>query len=105
MANIKDVAKAAGVSIATVSAALNDSASVSVETRRKVWEAADAVGYSPNAIARSLRLGKSRLIGVTIADITNPFCAELVRVIEKEAIAAGYSIIVCNTDEDEQRGR
>ena len=105
MANIRDVAKAAGVSIATVSAALNKSASVSDATRRRVWAAADAVGYAPNAIARSLRLGKSRLIGVVIADITNPFCADLVRIIEKEAISKGYSIIVCNTDEDEKRSR
>ena len=64
MANIRDVAKHAGVAIATVSATLNESAPVSEETRRRVWAAVDAVGYSPNAIARSLRLGKSRLIGI-----------------------------------------
>jgi len=103
MANIRDVAKHAGVSIATVSAALNDSAAVSEETRRKVIAAVDAVGYAPNAIAQSLRRGKSRLIGVVIADISNPFCSTLVRTIEQHAIAAGYSIIVCNTDDDDRR--
>ncbi len=103
MATIKDVAKAAKVSIATVSAAFNEFGSVRAETKRRIWAAAAAVGYSPNAIARSLRLGRSRLIGVVVADIANPFCATVVRVVEDRAIAAGYSIIVCNSDEDEQR--
>jgi LacI family transcriptional regulator len=103
MANIRDVARHAGVSIATVSAALNDSSPVSEETRRRIWEAVKAVGYSPNAVARSLRLGKSRLIGVVLGDITNPFCTALVRVAEKAALAAGNSIIVCNTDDDAER--
>jgi LacI family transcriptional regulator len=103
MATIRDVAKHAGVSIATVSAALNESGPVSGETKRRVWAAAEAVGYSPNAIARSLRLGKSRLIGVVIGDIANPFWGAMVRVVEKIAIAANYSIIVCNTDDDEER--
>jgi LacI family transcriptional regulator len=103
MANIRDVARHAGVSIATVSATLNDSNPVSEETRRRVWDAVKAVGYSPNAIARSLRLGKSRLIGVVLGDITNPFCSAVVRVAEKVALAAKYSIIVCNTDDDVER--
>lgn len=105
MATIRDVAKHAGVAIATVSAALNESASVSEETRKRVWAAVDAVGYSPNAIARSLRLGKSRLIGIAVADITNPFCSSMVRTMENAAIAAGYSIIVCNTDDHPTRER
>src|SRR5437016_4819638 len=104
MANIRDVARQAGVSIATVSAALNGKGPVSEETRRRVWQAAEAVGYSPNAIARSLRLGKSRLIGVVVGDITNPFWASMVRDVENVAIAANYhSIIVCNSDDQEER--
>lgn len=103
MANIRDVAKRAGVSIGTVSAALNDSASVSDETRRKVLAAVETVGYAPNGIAQSLRRGTSRLIGVVIADIANPFCSTMVRTFEQHAIAAGYSIIVCNTDDDDRR--
>ena len=105
MANIRDVAKHAGVAIATVSAALNESASVSEETRKRVWAAVEAVGYTPNAIARSLRLGKSRLIGIAMSDISNPFCSSMVRTMESVAIAAGYSIIVCNTDDDVKRER
>ncbi|HET7714838.1 MAG TPA: LacI family DNA-binding transcriptional regulator [Bauldia sp.] len=103
MANIRDVARKAGVSIATVSATLNDRGPVSEETRRRVWDAVKAVGYSPNAVARSLRLGKSRLIGVVLGDITNPFCTTLVRVAEEAALTADYSIIVCNSDDDPER--
>lgn len=103
MATIRDVARRAGVSIATVSATLNDRGPVSEQTRRKVWDAAKAVGYSPNAVARSLRLGRSRLIGVILGDITNPFCTALVRVAEKAALAAGFSIIICNSDDDPER--
>ena len=103
MANIHDVAKAAGVSIATVSATLNESASVSEETRRRVLAAVEAVGYAPNAIAQSLRRGKSRLIGLVIGDISNPFSSTMARTIEQGALAAGYSVIVCNTDDDERR--
>jgi LacI family transcriptional regulator len=103
VAGIRDVAKRAGVAIATVSAALNRTGAVSEETRRRVSEAAAAVGYAPNAFARSLRLGKSRLIGVVVGDISNPFWGAMVRVVEKAAIAADYSIIVCNTDDREER--
>jgi LacI family transcriptional regulator len=103
MANIREVAKRAGVAIATVSAALNGTAPVSDEKKRRVAEAAAAVGYAPNAFARSLRLGKSRLIGVVVGDIANPFWGAMVRVVEKIAISAGYSIIVCNTDDREDR--
>jgi LacI family transcriptional regulator len=103
VANIRDVAKHAGVSIATVSAAMNDSGPVSAKTRKRVWDAAAAVGYSPNAIARSLRLGKSRLIGLVVGDITNPFWGSMVRIVEAVALAAKYSVIVCNTDDDVER--
>src|SRR6187399_2218698 len=103
MATIRDVARQAGVSIATVSAALNGKGQVSEETRRRVWAAAAAVGYAPNAIARSLRLGRSRLIGVVVGDITNPFWASMVRLVENAALAANYSIIVCNSDDREER--
>lgn len=103
MANIRDVARRAGVSIATVSAAMNDSGPVSEKTRKRVWDAAAAVGYSPNAVARSLRLGRSRLIGLVVGDIGNPFWAAVVRVVEARALAAKYSVIVCNTDDQVDR--
>jgi LacI family transcriptional regulator len=103
MATIRDVARHAGVSIATVSAAMNDSGPVSEKTRKRVWDAAAAVGYSPNAIARSLRLGRSRLIGLVVGDIANPFWGAMVRVVEAKALAAKYSVIVCNTDDNVER--
>ncbi len=91
------------MSIASVSATLNDTGRVSVDTRRRVLAAVEAVGYSPNMVARSLRTGRSTLIGMVVGDITNPFSAGQVRVVERAAIAHGFSVIVCNTDSDEGR--
>ena len=91
------------MSIATVSAALNDASGQRRDPAARLGGGRSAVGYSPNAVARSLRSGKSRLIGLVIGDIANPFWRPLVRVVEKVALAAGYSIIVCNTDEDAER--
>ena len=72
MTTIKDVAKLAGVSIATVSATINGTTTVSERLSRRVREAIDVTGYSPHGIARSLRLGRSRSIGLVIGDISNP---------------------------------
>lgn len=103
MANIWDVAKSAGVSISSVSAVLNQSGRVSEGTRRRVWAAVELVGYSPNLVARSLRTGRSTLIGMVVGDITNPFSGGLVRIVESAAIARGFSVIVCNIDAEESR--
>ena len=103
MASVRDVAKRAGVSISTVSVALNNSARVSVETHRRVMEAVEATGYSPNSIARSLRLGRTSLIGLVVSEITNPFFAALAKIIQSEAQRAGYNLIVCNSDENASR--
>ena len=88
------------MSIASVSAALNGTGRVGSETRERVRRAAEQIGYRPSAVARSLQLGRSSLIGMVVADITNPFNAGLVRVVEKAAIARGHSVIVCNLDND-----
>ena len=103
MATIRDVARAAAVSIATVSATLNGSGRVSAETRKRIWAAIEAVGYHPNAVARSLRLGRSRLIGMVVSDITNPFAGQLIRTAEAMAFKAGFSVIVCTRGIDRQR--
>jgi LacI family transcriptional regulator len=103
LANIRDVAKAAGVSIATVSATVNGSSPVGEATKNRVLEAIKTVGYSPNPMARSLRSGRSRLIGLVLGDVANPFWGSVLRVVEKAALGAGYSVIVCNTDGDEER--
>ena len=97
MATIRDVARIAGVSISTVSLSLNDSTRVSPKTARKVEEAARQVGYVANPIARSLKNGRSRLIGLVVADVTNPFFGSLLREIESHAMAQGYLVVVSDT--------
>jgi DNA-binding LacI/PurR family transcriptional regulator len=103
MATIRDVAKAAGVSVGTVSAALNNSAPVSPRLSRRVFRAVEQVGYAPNSVARSLRLGRTRTLALVISDISNPFFASLAKAVERAADAAGYSLVLCNTDEDPEK--
>ena len=103
MATIKDVAKAAGVSIATVSATSNGKGGVSEKRSRRVWDAVAAVGYSPHGIARSLRLGRTQVIGLVVGDIANPFFTSLAKAVEARASASGYSVIVANSDEEPKK--
>jgi LacI family transcriptional regulator len=100
---IKEVARLAGVSVATVSKALNGTGSVSVVLRDRVALAARTLGYAPHASARSLRSGATRILGLLIADLTNPYFLRLVDHIERLASAAGYSVILCNSGEDPAR--
>jgi LacI family transcriptional regulator len=105
MATMKDVARLAGVSIATVSATVNGSAFVSAELRERVTAAIHELGYAPDGVARSLKKGRTQLIGLIVADITNPFFTELVHVIEASMQDAGYSVLLCDTDEDFEKER
>jgi len=105
MATMKDVARLAGVSIATVSATVNRSAFVSAELRRRVTEAIHELGYAPDGVARSLKRGRTQLIGLIVADITNAFFTELVHVIEAAIQDAGYSVLLCDTDESFEKER
>ena len=102
---IRDVARIAGVSPATVSRVLNGSGTVAEDLRRRVFEAAERAGYRPNRIARNLRRQKADMIGVIVSDIDNPHFSEAVRVIEDEAFRSGYRLLLCNSDEraDKQR--
>lgn len=95
---IKDVARAAGVSIATVSRILNGSGVVSPQLMKKVQSAVEATGYYPNAVARALKIKESKSIGLIIPDIENPFFPALVRGIEDTARKHDYSVILCNSD-------
>lgn len=95
---IKEVAKAAGVSVTTVSRVLNGGAGVKAETRRKVERVIQRLGYRPNSVARSLVTRKSRTIGLLVRDITNPFYPEIARAIEDAVGRLGYNLILCNTD-------
>ena len=99
-ASIKDVAKEAGVSIATVSRVLNDIDVVNEETKKKVLEAIKKLGYRPNIVARSLKTQRTRTIGILIPDISNQFYPEIVRGAEDVANIYGYNVMLCNSDFD-----
>ncbi|HJR81901.1 MAG TPA: LacI family DNA-binding transcriptional regulator [Anaerolineales bacterium] len=103
MATIREVAESAGVSYATVSHVINNTRLVSQETRERVLAAMDALNYRPNALARSLRQGKTNTLGLVLPDSANPFFAEISRSIEDEAFKKGYSVFLCNTERDTQR--
>lgn len=98
MASIKDVARLAGVSIATVSRAVNNLDVVSDGTRRRIAWAVERLGYHPNLAARSLKRRSARLLGLLVPDIENPYYATLAKHMETAANAAGFSLILCNTD-------
>jgi LacI family transcriptional regulator len=100
MATIRDVAKKAGVSIATVSAAINGNKYVSPLLKQQVMEAVRQLGYTPDAIARSLKRGRTHLIGLIVADVTNPFFTELIHFVERAARKEGYSVLLCDTDQN-----
>jgi LacI family transcriptional regulator len=91
---IRDVAKLAGVSTGTVSRVLNDHPSVTDELRARVRGIIEELGYMPDPSARSMRSKVSRLIGIVIPDLTNPFFSELVQFTEQAAARHGYNIIV-----------
>lgn len=103
MTTIREVAESAGVSYATVSHVINNTRLVSPETRERVLAAMTALNYRPNALARSLRQGKTNTIGLVLPDSANPFFAEISRSIEDEAFKQGYSVFLCNTELDTQR--
>lgn len=100
---IREVARLAGVSVATVSKTLNRSGKVSDDLQQRVTVAAQALGYAPHASARSLRSGATRILGLLVADLANPYFLKLVETIERLSSAAGYSVILCNSAEDPER--
>lgn len=105
MATIKDVARHAGVSYTTVSHVLNKTRPVSCDARQRVLAAAEALHYVPSALARSLRSKATGSIGLIIPNNTNPYFSEVARGIEDCCYAAGYSVILCNSDDDPAKQR
>jgi len=95
---IKDVANEAKVSVSTASRVINDSGYVSDEARAKVKKAIKTLGYVPNSIVRSLKQRQTFSIGLIVADIGNPFFAELAQAVERAARERGYSVLLINTD-------
>ena len=100
---IKDVAREAGVSTATVSHVINETKYVTDSTRQKVQGAIEKLNFYPNAHARSLASGRSNIIGLLVSDISNPFFPELIKSIEAEAFEYGYNVMLFNTNYDAQR--
>ncbi len=98
--SIKDVAAHAGVSVGTVSNVLNRPEIVSPATRGRVHAAIDALGFVRNESARQLRAGRSRMIGLIVLDVANPFFTDVALGVEQEASTAGLSVILCNSNED-----
>jgi LacI family fructose operon transcriptional repressor len=98
--SIKDVAQAAGVSIASVSRVLSNKPYIRSELRERVMKAVEELDYRPNRVARSLRNQQSNTIGLIVADIRNPFFSSLSRAVEDKAYREGVNVFLCNTDED-----
>ena len=98
---LRDVAAKAGVSAITVSRALNNTGYVSPQTRLRISTAARELNYVPNALASSLRSQRTQLLALLVTDVTNPFWTTVARGVEDAASDAGFSVILCNTDESE----
>jgi LacI family transcriptional regulator len=105
VATIRDVAKRAGVSVATVSRVLNETGYVHADTKAAVEKAIKELNYKPNRVARSLYKKSSRLIGLILPDITNPFFPELARAVEDVAHQYGYTVVLCNSDGNLEKER
>ncbi len=102
MASIYDVAKVARVSTATVSAVVNNQDKVEAKTRRRVLAAIKKLHYQPNIYARNLARGSTRLLGLIVSDIVNPFFGEVTQAIKQEASARGYELSLASTQFSEQ---
>ena len=105
MANIKDVARLAGVSVATVSRTLDGSPKVTAATRARVLEAVAACGYVTNALARNFRQRRTHTVLVLVPDIANPFFSRIIRGIERVALEHGYRILLGDTQYNAERER
>jgi LacI family transcriptional regulator len=95
---MKDVARHAGVSLATVSSALSGAAYVSPDLKQRVMDAVQALGYEPNTVASGLKKGTTTLLGLIVPDITNPFFTEFVHSVQKRARHLGYSVLLCDSE-------
>ncbi|MBO1398951.1 transcriptional repressor PurR [Vibrio cholerae] len=103
MATMKDIARLAGVSTSTVSHVINKSRFVSDEIAERVNNAAQQLNYAPSALARSLKMNRTKTIGMLVTTSTNPFFGEVVKGVERSCYHQGYNLILCNTEGDNQR--
>ncbi|QHM77597.1 Ribose operon repressor [Mixta theicola] len=100
---MKDVARLAGVSTSTVSHVINNSRFVSETVREKIEAAIRELNYAPSALARSLKINQTHTIGMLLTASSNPFYSEVVRGVENSCYERGYSLVLCNTEGDEER--
>jgi len=103
MVTIRDVAGESGVSVTTVSMVLNngpDAQRISEPTRKRIWKVASRLGYRPNLFARSLRSSRSRSLGLLAFDITDPYCAQIVRAVEAHLQSCGYFPVLADLRND-----
>jgi DNA-binding LacI/PurR family transcriptional regulator len=101
--DIREIASRAKVSIATVSRTINRVPTVDPQLAKRVWKVVDELGYYPNSAARSLVSGRSRVFGLIVSEITNPFFPEIVQTFENLAVQHNYEILLTSTVHDEKR--
>ncbi|WP_367323978.1 LacI family DNA-binding transcriptional regulator [Streptomyces sp. HUAS ZL42] len=105
MPTMADVARCAGVSVATVSHVLNDTRPVLPHTRQAVLDAIDELGYTPNTLARSLVTSRTRSIGLAVSAISNPYFTEILQGVEAGALEHGYSLLIADPHDDPEHER
>ncbi len=103
MAGIREVAKLAGVSASTVSRVMNGTANVDEEKKQRVLAAIEETGFKPNELARALFKQSSKIIGVIVPNIENPFYNELAKAVEEEAYRNGYRMLLCNSNNNTEK--
>src|SRR6267378_2107587 len=101
--NIREIAKRARVSTATVSRTINRHPSVQPQLAKRVWRIVEELGYFPNTQARALVSGRSRIFGLIVSEITNPFFPEIVQTFENLAVENSYEILLTSTINDPKR--
>ena len=101
--DIREIARRARVSTATVSRTINRVSTVDARLANRVWKVVDELGYFPNTQARALVSGRSRIFGLIVSEITNPFFPEIVQVFENIAVQHNYEILITSTAHDPRR--
>lgn len=102
-ATIYDIAREAGVSIATVSQVINGKGKISEERRNEVMRIMERLNYQPSVIASALTGKRTFTLGLLVPDISNPFFAEIARAVEDQSRRLGYSLVICSTDNKDER--
>lgn len=102
-ATIYDVAREAGVSIAAVSQVINGKGKISEERRAEIMRVMERLNYQPSVIAAALTGKKTYTLGLLVPDISNPFFAEIARAVEDQGHSLGYSLVICSTDNKDER--